>query len=161
MEREALLQYVAPCSLLCYTCSGYKNGGISKCANQLCQYFEGYYDFIDAVIPEENRGWLQEFQTFYDRLVRYADRPCLGCRSDVKSGCIEGCVVPECIREKGIDFCAECPEFPCEKGKRFFAGINNMIGKDWENGNRRIIEVGIERYFEEKKDASHYKSYKK
>lgn len=161
MEREALLQHVAPCSLLCYTCPALKNGGIAKCANQLCRYFEGYYDFNDANMPEEYRGWLQEFQTFYDRLARYTDRPCLGCRSDVKRGCIEDCVVPECVREKGIDFCAECPEFPCEKGKRFFAGINNVIGKDWENGSRRIAEVGIERYFEEKKDESHYKSYKK
>ena len=161
MEQEELLRYVAPCSLMCYTCPAFQNGGIAKCASKLCKYFEGYYDFNDANMPEEYRGWLSEFQSFYDRLARYTDRPCLGCRSDVKRGCIEGCVVPDCIRQKGIDFCAECPEFPCEKGKKFFAGINNVIGKDWEAGSRRIAEVGIERYFEEKKDESHYISYKK
>jgi len=40
MEREKLLQCVAPCSLLCYTCPAFQNGGIAKCASKLCKYFE-------------------------------------------------------------------------------------------------------------------------
>jgi hypothetical protein len=43
----------------------------------------------------------------------------------------------------------------------FFETINKVIGLDWENGNKRIKEVGVEKYFNEKKNISHYISYKK
>lgn len=39
--------------------------------------------------------------------------------------------------------------------------IHNTIGSDWKNDNQRIKEVGIRQYFAEKKDVSHYISYKK
>lgn len=162
MEKELLLNYVAPCSLLCYTCPALKNGAISQHAAKLCGYFDGYYDFNDAFIPEQYRSWLTEFDSFYKSLGKYKDRPCPGCRNNPSdTGCIDGCVVPLCVKEKGIDFCAECTEFPCQKAKDFFLTVNNTIGRDWENGSKRIAEVGIDRYFEERKNISHYISYKK
>jgi hypothetical protein len=50
-----------------------------------------------------------------------------------------------------VNYCAECSEFPCGKAKDFFATINKIIGQGWESGNKRIKEVGIEKYFNEKK----------
>lgn len=163
MDRDQLLQYVAPCALLCYSCPGLKDGAISQCASRLCGYFEGYYDFNDANLPEKYRPWLDEFAAFERRLERFTQSTCPGCRSNPKpgAGCIEGCVVPSCVKEKGIDYCGECNDFPCEKARSFFARINDVIGKDWENGSRRIGEIGIDAYFEERKDRSHYASYKK
>lgn len=162
MDRKSLLQYVAPCSLLCYTCPALKDGAISQCASKLCRYFDGYYDFNVANIPEQYRAWLTEFKSFYQSLEQYTNRPCPGCRNNPHgAGCIDGCVVPPCVKEKGIDFCAECAEFPCQNAKNFFSTVNDTIGKDWENGNKRIAEVGIEKYFEERKELSHYISYKK
>ncbi len=35
VTMEDLLKYVAPCSLLCYTCPAYKDGSISKLVNAL------------------------------------------------------------------------------------------------------------------------------
>ncbi|HBB28242.1 MAG TPA: hypothetical protein DC000_03155 [Clostridiales bacterium] len=35
VTMEDLLKYVAPCSLLCYTCPAYKDGAISKLVNAL------------------------------------------------------------------------------------------------------------------------------
>jgi len=160
---EKLLNYVAPCSLLCYTCPAYKDGAISKCASDLCSYFEGYYDFMDDNIPKDYRSYLNDFKAFYDRLEKYTKRSCACCRSNPSpgSGCIEGCIIPACTKEHKVDFCGECAEFPCEKAKEFFGKINDTILADWENGNKRIKEVGIRQYFEEKKDVSHYISYKK
>ncbi len=161
--KDDLLNYIAPCSLLCYTCPSLKDGAIAECSAKLCKYFEGYYDFNDANIPEQYRGYLDEFASFYKELEKYTDSKCPGCRNKPIPGfgCIEGCVVPECVKEQGVDYCAECSEFPCEKATNFFATINKVIGRDWENGNKRIKEVGIEKYFNEKKNISHYINYKK
>ncbi|MDF2543870.1 MAG: hypothetical protein K0S47_3588 [Herbinix sp.] len=163
MDKQTLLHYVAPCSLFCYTCPALKDGAIAETASKLCTYFEGYYDFNDENIPEQYRSWLNEFEVFYKILNGYTKSKCPGCRNNPSSsnGCIEGCVVPSCVKEHGIDFCAECSDFPCQKGKDFFITINNTIRRDWELGSNRIKEIGIERYFNEKKDVSHYISYKK
>ena len=55
---QELLEYVAPCSLLCYTCPGYENGIIASCSKKLCNYFEGYYEFNDKNLSNEYRYWL-------------------------------------------------------------------------------------------------------
>jgi len=42
-----------------------------------------------------------------------AEIRCEGCRSDdVFIGC-RGCKLRSCAREKGVDYCFECPEYPC------------------------------------------------
>lgn len=38
---------------------------------------------------------------------------CNGCRSDVLSFYCTACQIKTCIREKGLDFCSECPDYPC------------------------------------------------
>jgi hypothetical protein len=163
MDKQELLHNVAPCSLFCYTCPALKDGAISECAKKLCNYFEGYYDFNDANIPDQYRSWLSEFEAFYKNLSGYTKSQCPGCRNNPSpgAGCIEGCIVPNCVKDHGVDFCADCSEFPCKKAKDFFLTINNVTANDWEKGNFRIREIGIENYFNEKKDISHYISFKK
>jgi len=77
--------------------------------------------------------------------IRGASYP--GCRNNPASGCghIEGCEIPACVKEHGVDFCAECDNFPCHK-----------ISRDKENSSRQIQEVGIDASFEERKDVSMY-----
>ena len=163
MDKQQLLHYVAPCSLFCYTCPALKDGAVSECAQKLCNYLEGYYDFNDENIPEKYRSWLPEFESFYKKLEGYTKSRCPGCRDNPSpgAGCVEGCVVPSCVKEHEVDYCAECSEFPCQKAKDFFLTLNIVIERDWELGNKRIKEIGIEEYFNEKKEVSHYISYKK
>lgn len=163
MDKNLLLRYIAPCSLCCYSCPALKDGAIAKCSQKLCQYYEGYYDFNDANIPNEYRGWLPELKKFTDTLVQNANASCPSCREqpETAKGCIPDCYVRNCYKIKGVDYCAECVEFPCEGALAFFKGINEIIGQDWINGNERIKKVGIDQYFDEKKDSSHYQSYKK
>lgn len=58
-------------------------------------------------------------------------------------------------------FVQNVQSFHATKQKTFLITINDIIARDWEKGNRRIQEVGIQTYFNEKKDISHYISYKK
>jgi hypothetical protein len=163
MDRIALLDAIAPCSLTCRTCPARKEGALPACASRLHRYLEGYYDFNYDNLPEPHRAWLAEFSAFEHTLKRFTESGCSGCRNQPlqDAGCVPGCIVPSCVITHGVDFCAECPEFPCEKAERFFATVNDTIGRDWRNGNMRIREIGTEAYYAEKYDAPHYASCKK
>ncbi len=163
MEKEKLLDYIAPCSLLCYTCMAFKDGAIPTCARKLHTYSDGYCELRSAHLPESEREtWHREFQTFHDTLGYLGMASCPGCRNDpsAENGCFEGCVIPVCVKERGLNFCAECEEFPCRMAREFLDRQDDKVGVAWETGSRRIREVGAEAYFEEKKDTSQYQHYK-
>ena len=47
--------------------------------------------------------------------VSESEAECHGCRSDVRfSGCTD-CHFVDCSKEKNIDFCSQCDEFPCSE----------------------------------------------
>lgn len=46
---------------------------------------------------------------------------CDGCRSDRRIFYCENCVMSGCARDKGYDFCGECPECPCSELEQFVA----------------------------------------
>lgn len=161
MTRDELLHWVAPCSLMCYSCPALKDGAISCTAAKLLGYFEGYYDFLDARIPSDNQVYREKVQGHLERLELYTCRPCPGCRENPGECCIAGCTVAECMKEKQLDFCADCPDFPCEKTSSFFAKLDPIILEDWKRGTERIRRIGPESYFEENKNRSHYQSFKK
>ena len=74
------------------------------------------------------------------------------------SGCREGsclftdCGVSACSKQKNIDFCFQCPEFPCEK-----TNFDSDLKKRWLLMNNRMKEIGIEKYYQETKDLPRYK----
>ncbi|MCI8388680.1 MAG: DUF3795 domain-containing protein [Clostridiales bacterium] len=160
MNREFLLKCVAPCSMLCCTCMAAKEGPMAECARRLTAYSEGICEFLGMDSSDEGRTF---FGNFNDALHHLSGGNCSGCRGDIseKCGCIGGCVIPDCIKEHGVDFCADCGEFPCAKAKEFFDSVDTRITRVWEDGSRRIKEVGLESYYDEKKDVSHYLHYKK
>lgn len=45
---------------------------------------------------------------------------CKGCKSDTLTGeWCKDCALKKCAREKGLDFCYECKEYPCESLENF------------------------------------------
>lgn len=75
---------------------------------------------------------------------------CQGCRND-DCKLFKGCKVKECSRTKKVDFCFQCPEFPCEN-----TGFDENLQKRWLAINKRMKEIGVEEYFAESKDNSRY-----
>jgi len=51
----------------------------------------------------------------------------------------------ECSKNKGIDFCVECKEFPCDDLKRFQAASPHRI-KLWQ-AQKQIFESGYEVWY--------------
>lgn len=120
-SKGDVLRAVAPCSMMCHTCPACQGGAVEKRAGELLALMEGMYEFNDAMLPEKYGGWLEGFRQFEDRLKKYTVRSCPTCRETPEDGkgCIENCPVRMCYREKGVDFCAECDEFLCDKARSF------------------------------------------
>jgi len=73
---------------------------------------------------------------------------CQGCRAEKRSHyCRNLCTMEPCARAKGIDFCIECDEYPCQELKKFQAEMPHRL-ELWES-QQRIKEIGFEAWFEE------------
>lgn len=73
---------------------------------------------------------------------------CNGCRSDKRSYYCESlCTMYKCAAAKGIDFCGQCAEYPCEELKAFQAAMPHRL-ELWESQSR-IKEAGYEKWYEE------------
>ena len=160
ITKEQLLDNLAPCSLLCYTCPAFVRGAVSELSSKILNYFKGFYDFRVESLPEENKHYAEAFKPFEETLARLSKPRCNGCRNNPDPQCtIKGCFILECTEEHGIEYCGECSEFPCNK-------INMDLFRPttfqrWLSGNKRIQEVGAEQFFHEKKGESHYIDFMK
>ncbi len=73
---------------------------------------------------------------------------CHGCRSEKRSYfCENNCKMVECAAERGIEFCVECEEYPCNELRTFKAQRPHRI-ELWE-AQKRIKEVGYAQWFSE------------
>lgn len=71
---------------------------------------------------------------------------CNGCRSDkLCFYCTSLCKMKSCAAKKGVDFCSQCDEFPCDVLKEFQAERPHRI-ELWDSG-KRIREDGYEQWF--------------
>lgn len=147
MEREELLRKVAPCGLLCYTCTAAKDGAIQIHSQALLRLLESFDGFADQFSAHEPR--LRKYPDFKDVLLLFSEAGCEGCRG---GNCMyPGCRVLPCIMQKGYDFCFECEAFPCEE-----VDFEPALRAKWVRANERMREVGVEAYFNEAKAKPHY-----
>jgi hypothetical protein len=56
-----------------------------------------------------------------------------------------------CYKDKGIDFCFQCDEFPCDK-----TNFDPDLKRRWIQMGSRMKEIGVEAYYAETKDAPRY-----
>jgi hypothetical protein len=76
------------------------------------------------------------------------DLQCLGCRTETRSFyCRTICTMAACAAEKGVDFCGQCPDYPCMALKTFQAQAPHRI-ELWSS-QARIKEVGYETWYAE------------
>lgn len=141
MDKSEIIKKVAPCSLMCHTCSAYNDGIICASAKTLLKYLEGIKEFYEVHMPDA----VESYNNFEGVLSIYAGASCSGCRSTEHNGCsIEGCFLLECTKNHGVDFCGECNEFPCKKTQGIFEEI---VYRQWLEGNQQIREYGIETFW--------------
>lgn len=155
MEREDILDNVAPCSLVCFTCAANEMGAICTTAGVLLGQTEGLKEFYER----SGSSRAANYEKFEGMLCLLCGGKCSGCRQGKHrhNKCqIEGCFIPECSRSHKVDFCADCEEFPCDRVKTIF---DDVVYNQWLDGSNRIKEEGIEKYFESKVSEPHYVAY--
>lgn len=73
---------------------------------------------------------------------------CDGCRSGKRCFyCRERCTMEKCAQGKGVDFCGECDEYPCEALRTFQAEMPHRI-ELWKS-QERIRDAGYETWYAE------------
>ena len=107
---------MAACGMDCGKCGTYNKEHDISAAEELVQWYR-------------ERGWIKEDEGA--EAVQKNPPFCRGCHSDcVFCGC--GRInFRECCKEKGIDHCGECGDFPCEPYLEW-AG--------WHEGHTRVME---------------------
>lgn len=78
------------------------------------------------------------------------DIRCEGCRSEKRASYCNTCKMAACAGKKGIDFCIECHDYPCEDLKKFQSVYAHRI-ELWQS-QARIKKVGYEKWLEEMND---------
>ena len=88
MKKSEIIKKVAPCSLMCHTCSAYNDGIICVSAKTLLKYLDGIKEFYEVHMPDA----VEAYNNSEGVLSIYGGAPCTGCRSTEHNGCsIEGC----------------------------------------------------------------------
>ena len=156
--REEMMNAIGPCSIMCYTCFGYIYGGIREhaaCLHELYKgWYEGHVNVYKHDLTKERIEKLNRINIFNEMLEGLYNIPgCEGCQINFgeHGGCIKGCNIPKCTKERGIHFCADCADFPCQKD-----AVPEGIRKRWLEGNTYIKEHGFEAWFEKNKTIAHY-----
>lgn len=146
-DYEVALSELAPCGLDCSRCFGYAGGEIRDLAATLLDRL-GNFDRVarrlSGVVPA-----FQEYPRFHEVLTVMAGASCLGCRAG--GGHFPPCAAKSCFREKGVDFCFQCDEYPCQRN-----GFDKGLLRRWRQMNDRMREIGVEAYYREQKKIPRY-----
>lgn len=137
IRKMNTLKYVTYCGLYCKLCA--QMGRIPQQARSLRETMakEGY-EFFGPLTPN-----FPDFWKFLDRLSR-SDETGPGCRG----GCgYPECKIRKCARERGIDLCSSCPEYPCPHIQQLAKRYPTLIAD-----GMRQREIGVDRWIAEQED---------
>ncbi|NHI83061.1 MAG: DUF3795 domain-containing protein [Candidatus Thorarchaeota archaeon] len=97
---------------LCTQCD-YHKGTIVDAAKRLLEFVEKYQSL--GLIVKTSTDYDYEQFTKLTQWLASQDKPCKGCRQGGGWSWWPDCPVRDCCLSKGLDFCFQCDEFPCNK----------------------------------------------
>ncbi len=125
------------CGFYCGMCDVYQ-GIVSDHAEQLQRLMKFYG--LKAETFEVDADSYSDFETVLSSVVEKLDDipPC-------SEGCslYAGCEIRPCARERGVETCAFCDDFPCAKVKAFDEKFKNLVVL------RRQKEIGLQAWADE------------
>jgi len=148
MKPNVVTENLAPCGLDCGRCVRFQEGAVAKAARSLVAGLEGYAKMaakMANMVPV-----LAGYPQFEAVLALMAAADCTGCRNG-SANCLPLCAAKTCFREKRVDFCADCGEFPCERNR-----YPEPLKQRWIENNRRIREIGAGAYYQEQLQKPRY-----
>jgi len=139
-----------PCGIFCEKCFAYSSGTIREHSITLKKALGNFEIYASRFSDLLGNPVFDKYPDFKALLDYFATVECLGCRKE-KCMLYSGCKVRECHKNKNVDFCFQCLEFPCMN-----TGFDEHLYNRSVKINLRIKEIGIEKYYEEIKDKPRY-----
>lgn len=140
---------LAPCGLHCGKCFAFVDGDIHDAALRLKENLGNFEPYAQRFAVQLDPVF-EQYPAFKELLDYLAEASCGGCRKE-KCKFYKNCKVRACALEKHVDFCHECPEFPCRK-----TGLDDNLYERSVAINRKIAEIGPEAYYAKIKDLARY-----
>lgn len=147
---EFIKARLAPCGLHCGRCFAFAGGEIQLLSGRLraaLGNFGAYAARFAELLDDPLYTSYPNFEAFLDHL---ATGVCGGCRKE-RCRLFSSCGVRPCTEERQMEFCFQCPEFPCDR-----TGFDEHLYRRHVAINRRMMEIGVERYYEEVADLPRY-----
>lgn len=139
MEYDDVVKRLTPCGLDCERCADYALGEIKGLSVALLGLL-GNYQRV-ARMKAAGKPEFNHYAAFDEILTLFSKAACGGCRSDERK-CPISCPFESC-RGKGLDFCFQCPDYPCEKL------FESAFGERIRQRNDRMKALGVTSYYEE------------
>ena len=109
----------------------------------------GLYCGACGVVHAVEKGNLEEMAAKWKSTPEAME--CYGCKSDQVAEFAKKCKIRLCAIEKGLDFCFECDEYPCERMTDFLE--NQSVHPRIHIDNlQNIKEKGLETWLAEQND---------
>lgn len=144
MDHPDIVNQLTPCGLDCGRCADFKGGEISILSTRLLQLL-GNYSRV-AQMKAAGKPEFENYDQFLTILKSFAQASCCGCRftETIKLvSCPIDCPLKNCS-DKGVDFCFQCADYPCEKL------YSSSFGQWVRKRNDRMKEIGVPAYCEER-----------
>lgn len=150
VEREFIKKRIAPCGLHCGKCFAFTEGDISCHSTELKKSLGNFEVYAQRFVGMLDEPVFAKYPDFKEMLDYFSVTSCQGCRKE-KCKLFKICNVRACSEEKEVEFCFQCSQFPCEH-----TGFDEHLYKRFVTINKRMREIGIEKYYEEIKDVPRY-----
>lgn len=147
---DEILNSISACGLNCDKCFAHEAGDIRKYSLKLKEKLGNFDVYAERFVTLLDNPIFKKYGDFKTMLDFFASANCKGCRKEYCK-VFKSCGVQACHKEKNIDFCFQCDEFPCNK-----TNFDENLKKRWVQINERIRKIGIEAFYAETKDKPRY-----
>ncbi|HEX3078413.1 MAG TPA: DUF3795 domain-containing protein [Lachnospiraceae bacterium] len=147
MNYEEARKDFAPCGIDCERCVSKKEGIVGRHSKELLECLNGFEKM--AGMMSELQPLLKNYDVFIELLRFFSEGSCPGCRNGEGVNC--ACTAKQCHKERKVDFCFQCNEFPCDRN-----AYNEHLYQKWVTNNQNMKELGVEIFCEREKSKSRY-----
>ena len=150
MDIEQVKKRLAPCGLHCGNCFAFKGGEIAEFSGKLKKKLGNFDVYANRFVELLDEPVFLKYTDFKEMLDYFSQPQCGGCREE-KCKLFKNCKVRDCSEKMNVDFCFECPEFPCNN-----TGFDKHLQERSVMINKKLKEAGIQEYYNEIKDKPRY-----
>jgi hypothetical protein len=138
MPNQNLLHHVAYCGLYCELCA-HRNRIPQKAKQLQKSLHEERMDNWYQYVPEMKNT----FPTFWQFLQRLINLDCM-CRT---GGGPPDCKIRQCAKQKDIEICIQCKEYPCKLIQNLAEHYPTVI-----QDGKRLQKIGLEKWVKEQEE---------